>query len=96
MWYSVAHMRFKNAVHAHEGTEKEKIAAAKLLHPRCSSHPASPARPNDDRGGSCRAAPATLGRTSVTKNASSTVGSSDNNVLIEINDVQFDDYPFLY
>ena len=44
-------MRFKNAVHAHDGTEEEKVAAAKQLHPRQPSTPtrrASPARPNDE------------------------------------------------
>jgi len=30
----VALMRFKDAVHAYNGDEKEKVAAAKLLHPR--------------------------------------------------------------
>jgi len=32
-------MRFKNAVHAHDGTEKEKVAAAQQLHPRPPSMP---------------------------------------------------------
>jgi len=34
-------MRFKNAVHVHNGTEEEKVAAAKLHHPRppSMSHP---------------------------------------------------------
>ena len=32
-------MRFKNAVHAHDGTEEEKVAAAKLHHPRPPSMP---------------------------------------------------------
>jgi len=32
-------MRFKNAVHAHDGTEKEKVAAAKQHHPRPPSMP---------------------------------------------------------
>ena len=32
-------MRFKNAVHAHDGTEKEKVAAAQLHHPRPPSMP---------------------------------------------------------
>jgi len=32
-------MRFKNAVHAHDGDEKEKVAAAKLHHPRPPSMP---------------------------------------------------------
>ena len=32
-------MRFKNAVHAHDGDEKEKVAAAMLLHPRLPSMP---------------------------------------------------------
>ena len=32
-------MRFKNAVHAHDGTEEEKVAAAKKHHPRPSSMP---------------------------------------------------------
>ena len=32
-------MRFKNAVHAHDGTEEEKVAAAKKLHPRPPSMP---------------------------------------------------------
>jgi len=35
----LALMRFKNAVHAHDGTEEEKVAAAKLLHPRPPSMP---------------------------------------------------------
>jgi len=35
----LAHMRFKNAVHAHDGTEKEKVAAAQQHHPRPSSMP---------------------------------------------------------
>ena len=30
----VALMRFKNAVHAHDGTEEEKVAAGKKYHPR--------------------------------------------------------------
>jgi len=30
----LAHMRFKNAVHAGDGTEKEKVAAAQLHYPR--------------------------------------------------------------
>ena len=37
----LAHMRFKNAVHAHDGTEKEKVAAAKQHHPRPLSMPYS-------------------------------------------------------
>jgi len=72
----LAHMRFKNAVHTHDGTEEEKVAAAQKHHPRCQSHPASPARPNVDRQGSSSAAPATRGRTSATSNASSTAGRS--------------------
>jgi len=32
-------MRFKNAVHAHDGTEEEKVAAAKQHHPRPPSMP---------------------------------------------------------
>ena len=32
-------MRFKNAVHAHDSAEEEKVAAAKLLHPRPPSMP---------------------------------------------------------
>jgi len=32
-------MRFKNAVHAHDGTEKEKVAAAQLHYPRPPSMP---------------------------------------------------------
>jgi len=32
-------MRFKNAVHAHDGTEKEKVAAAQKHHPRPPSMP---------------------------------------------------------
>jgi len=35
----VALMRFKNAVHAHDGDEKEKVTAAKLHHPRPPSMP---------------------------------------------------------
>jgi len=35
----VALMRFKNAVHAHDGTEEEKVAAAKKHHPRPPSMP---------------------------------------------------------
>ena len=35
----VALIRFKNAVHAHDGTEEEKVAAAKLHHPRPPSMP---------------------------------------------------------
>jgi len=37
----VALMRFKNAVHTHDGTEEEKIAAAQLHHPRPPSMPIS-------------------------------------------------------
>jgi len=35
----IALMRFKNAVHAHDGTEEEKVAAAKKHHPRPPSMP---------------------------------------------------------
>jgi len=35
----VALIRFKNAVHTHDGTEEEKVAAAKKLHPRPPSMP---------------------------------------------------------
>jgi len=35
----LALMRFKNAVHAYDGTEEEKVAAAKLYHPRPKSMP---------------------------------------------------------
>jgi len=35
----LAHMRFKNAVHADDGTEEEKVTAAKKHHPRPPSMP---------------------------------------------------------
>jgi len=35
----LALMRFKNAVHVHDGTEEEKVAAAKKHHPRPPSMP---------------------------------------------------------
>ena len=35
----LALMRFKNAVHTHDGTEEEKVATAKLYHPRPPSMP---------------------------------------------------------
>jgi len=35
----LALMRFKNAVHSHSGTEEEKVAVAKYLHPRPPSMP---------------------------------------------------------
>jgi len=33
----LAKIRFENAVHAHDGSEEEKVAAAKLLYPTAES-----------------------------------------------------------
>jgi len=45
-------MRFKNAVHAHDGTEEEKVLKnTTLARPQCPILPVSPAKPNGDRRG---------------------------------------------